>query len=139
MSSSVYIDNKGKDILILGKGPTQRLDRTTFIAEGKYPINFMQSERFVLNLHYNGNNSFLFVNATEVYQCKAKHSEIKYYALCLDNISENFTSNNLKKIELKGVVKSFSVDYNPINTNNILNIHKYSMKRRWYKIMFGIT
>ena len=40
MSSSVNIDNKGKDILILGKGPTQGLDRTTFTAEEKYPINF---------------------------------------------------------------------------------------------------
>ena len=77
MSSSVNIDNKGKDILILGKGPTQGLDRTTFTAEGIYPINFMQSERFVLNLHYNGNNGFLFVNATKAYQFKAKNSEIK--------------------------------------------------------------
>ena len=54
MSSSVHVDNKGKDILILGEGPTQGLDDTTLTAEAKYPINFTQSgKRFVLSLHYN--------------------------------------------------------------------------------------
>ena len=45
MSLSVHVDNKGKDILVLGKGPTQGLDGTTFTAEAKYPINFTQSYR----------------------------------------------------------------------------------------------
>ena len=40
MSSSVHADNNGKDILILGKGPTHTLNDTTLTAEGKYPINF---------------------------------------------------------------------------------------------------
>ena len=61
MSSSVNIDNKNKDILILSEVPTQGLDDTTLATEGKYPINFTQSEKiFVLSLHYNGSNSFLF-------------------------------------------------------------------------------
>ena len=52
MSSSVHVDNKGKDILILGEGPTQRLD-TTLTAKAKYPTNFTQSNRrFVLSLRY---------------------------------------------------------------------------------------
>ena len=98
MSSFVHVDNKGKDILILGEGPTQGLDDTTLTAEAKYPINFTQSgKRFVLSLHYNGSNSFLFVNATKVYQFKAKNSEIKDYALCLGNVSKDFTINNMKK------------------------------------------
>ena len=42
-------------------------------------------------------NSFLFVNATKVYQFKAKELEIKDDALCLGNISKDFTINNLKK------------------------------------------
>ena len=95
MGSSVHVDNKGKDILILGEGPTQELDDTTLTAEAKYSINFTQSgKRFVLSLHYNENNSFLFVNTTKVYQFKAKNSEIKHYALCL---GKNFTINNMKK------------------------------------------
>ena len=62
MSSSVLIDNKGKDILILGERKTQGLDDTTLTAEAKYPINFTQSgKRFVLSLHYNGINGFLLV------------------------------------------------------------------------------
>ena len=74
MSSSVHIDNKGKDILILGEGPTQGLDNTTLTAEAICPINFTQSrKRFVLSLHYNESNSFLFVNAAKVYQFKAKN------------------------------------------------------------------
>ena len=34
-----------------------------------------------------------------------------------------------KKTGLKGVVKFFSFNFNPIDTNNILDIHKYLMKR----------
>ena len=68
------------------------------MAEVKYFINFTQSgKRFVLSLHYNRSNSFLFVNAKKVYQFKVKNSEIKDYALCLGNISKDFTINNIKK------------------------------------------
>ena len=40
MSSSVHIDYKKKDILILGFGPTQGLDHTMLTAEAQYSINF---------------------------------------------------------------------------------------------------
>ena len=45
MNSSVHICNKGKDILILGDGPTQGLDDTTLTAEAIYSINFTQSKK----------------------------------------------------------------------------------------------
>ena len=71
MSSSVYIDNKNKDILVLGEWAAQGLDDATLTAEAKYPINFTQSrKRFVLSLHDNGSNSFLFVNAPKIHQSK---------------------------------------------------------------------
>ena len=61
--SSVHIDGRNKNILVLGEGPTQRLDNATITAESKYPINFTESgKRFLLSLHYNGSNSFLFLN-----------------------------------------------------------------------------
>ena len=108
MSSSVDVDNKGKGILILGEGSTQGLDSTILTAEANYPINFTQlGERFVLSLHDNGSNSFLFVNATKVYQFKARNLEIKDYALCLGNVSKDFSINNMKKTGLKGVVNVF--------------------------------
>ena len=43
MSLSVHTDNKGKDSLVLGKGPAQRLDNTTLTAEAEYSINFSRS------------------------------------------------------------------------------------------------
>ena len=45
MSSYVHVDKKGKDILILGEGPTQGLHYTTLTVERKYPINFTKSEK----------------------------------------------------------------------------------------------
>ena len=67
-SSSVFIDNRKKDILTLGEGPIQALDDATLTAEAKYSINFTQSNKnFCLSLHYKGSNSFLFVNATKIY------------------------------------------------------------------------
>ena len=68
MSSSLHIDNKNKDILILVQRLTKRLDDTTLTLEAIYLINFMQPHRqFVLSLHYNGSNRFLFINATKIY------------------------------------------------------------------------
>ena len=73
MSSSVHLDNKGKDILILGKGPTRGLDETTLTAEAQYSISLSRSNRkFCLNLHYNGSNSFLFVNSTKNISIQSK-------------------------------------------------------------------
>ena len=67
MGSSEHFDNKEKDILILGQGPTQGLECIKLIAETKYLINFIQPrKKLVLSLHYNGSNSFLFINATKI-------------------------------------------------------------------------
>ena len=111
MNSSMHIDNKNKDILILDEGPTQRLADITSTAEAKYPINFTQlGKRFVLSLHYNGSNSFLFVNATKTYQFKTKDSEIKDYELCFGNILKDFRINNMKKKNrIKRSCKYFSL------------------------------
>ena len=65
MSNSIHIDNKGKDILVLGKGPTQGLE-STLTAEKMYSINFTVTKKNCLRLHYNGGNSYLFVNGTEI-------------------------------------------------------------------------
>ena len=109
LSSSVHTDNKSKDILILGEGTTQGLDDTTLTEETIYPaINFTEpKKRFVLSLHCNGSNSFLFVNTTKIYQFKAKDPEIEDYALCLGNISKDFTINNMKKNRIKRNCKFF--------------------------------
>ena len=103
-SSSVHIDNRPKGILILSEGPTQGLDGATLTVEANCPINFKQPNKwFVLGLHYNESNSFLFVNSRKIYQFKAKGSKIKDYTLCWGIISNNFSLNNLKKAGLKGM------------------------------------
>ena len=130
MASSVHIDNKEKDILILGERPTQGLDDTTLTAESKYSINFTQSrKRFVLGLHYNESNSFLFANAAKIYQLIAKDSEIKKYPLCLRNLSGNCSANDTKKTGLNECVYDFSFDYRAFDTSNIIDIHNYLMKK----------
>ena len=54
---------------------------------------------------------FLFLNAVKTY-IKLKQNNQK-----LGNISKHFTLNNMKT-GLKGIVKVFSVDFNPINASD---------------------
>ena len=97
MSSSIHIDNKKKDILVLGKGPTQGLEHS-LTAEKMYSINFtLKKKKFCLNLHYNGANSYLFVNGTEIYEFKTKDSGVFVGPICLGNISKDCSVDNLKK------------------------------------------
>ena len=108
----------------------QGLDKTKIKPEAKYSNNLTRSRKFFcLNLHYNGSNSFLFVNATKIYQFKAKDSEIKKYPLGLGNISKGFSVSNMKKeTGLNGYVEDISVDFRIFGISDITNIHKYLVK-----------
>ena len=87
-------------IKVLGKGPTQGLQHT-LTAEKLYSINITkENTKFCLSLHYNGANSYLFVNGTEIIKFKAKDSEITTYPLCLGNISKAWSVDNMKKTGL---------------------------------------
>ena len=81
------------------KDQKQWLDYTTLSPEALYPINFTRPGiKVCLRLHYNGSNSFLFGNATKIYQFKAKDFEIKKHPLCLGNISKyEKRANNMKE------------------------------------------
>ena len=119
MSSSTKIYNRKKDILILGKGPTQGLEHT-LSAEKMYSINFtVIKKKFCLSLHYNGTNSYLFVNGTEIYKFKAKDSKIVASPLCLANISKDWSIDNMKTTGFTGYVYDFSVDYEAIDVDDI--------------------
>ena len=83
MSSSVHVDKKGKDILILGKGSTQGLGGHSLTAEKMYSVNFADHrKKYCLRLHYNGENSYLFLSSTEIVKFKAKDSKIIATPLC---------------------------------------------------------
>ena len=130
MSSSVHVDNKIKDILILGKCPTQGLGEHSLTEEKMYLVNFTDHrKRCCLSLHFNGANSYLFVNGTEIIKFKAKDSNIIATPLCLGNISKEWSVDNMKDTGLNGYVYDFSVDYDAAAADDIKNIHKYLMKK----------
>ena len=54
-------------------------------------------KKICLSLHYNGANSYLFVNSTEIHKFKAKDYEIVATPFCLGNISKDFSIDNMKK------------------------------------------
>ena len=133
MSSTTKIDNRKKDILILGKVPTQGLEHTLSV-EKMYSINFTkENTKFYLSLHYNGANSYLFANGKEIHKFTAKDSEINPYELCLGNISKDWSVDNMKKTSLKGYVYNFSVDYDAISNSGIKDIHKHLMEKNKVK------
>ena len=82
-----------------------------------------------LSLHCNGANSYLFVNGTEIYKFKAKDTEIVATQLYLENISKDWSADNMKKTGFNGYVYDFSVDYDATDVDDIKNIHKYLMKK----------
>ena len=86
-------------------------------------------------MHYNGENSYLFVNGTKIHKFKAKKYEIKdsEKEICLGNISTDFSADNMKKTGLYGRVYNFSIDFNNIPVNDILDIHKYLMEKNHIK------
>ena len=124
MSSSAHIDNKKKDILVLGRGPTQALEHT-LTAEKKYSINFAvkKNKTFCLILHYNGAGSYLFA--------------IVATPLCLGNVWKDWSVINMKETGLNGYVYEFCLDYEVLNTplkaaRNVPVLHNYLMIK--YKI-----
>ena len=134
MNSSPHIDNKGKDILILGIVPTQGLHEHLLTAEKMYSINFtVTKNKFCLSLHYNGANSYLFVNGKEIVKFKAKDPEIVANPLCLGNISKDWSVDNMKKTGLNGYVYEFNVNYNNFDGISsdkvILFSHRYLMAK----------
>ena len=95
-----------------------------------YSINFTVSKKkLCLSLHYNGANSYLFVNGREIYKFKAKYSEILASPLCLGKISKDWSTDNMKKTGFNGYVYDFSVDYYVTDVDDIKDIHKYLMKK----------
>ena len=70
-----------------------------------YYINFtLTRNRFCLSLHYNGANSYLFVNGTKIYKFKAKDSKVLVGPVCLGNISKDRSVDNMKRTRFNGYV-----------------------------------
>ena len=137
LSSFRHANNKANNILVLGKDFTQGINGATIYAEQMYSTNFtVTGKTFCLSLHYNGDNSYLFVNKKQMVKFKAKDFEIVPYPLCLGNISKDF--NSLKATGLYGYVYDFSVDYKATTNDKIHDIHTYLMKKNGIIRMFEI-
>ena len=98
-----------------------------------YKHNFTKpNEKFVLSLHHNGNNSYLFVNGVEELKLKTItfNNEMKQNILCLGNLSSDLSSANSRKTGLYGSIYNFAVDYSPLNSlGTTYDIHRYLMKK----------
>ena len=79
---------------------------------------------------YNGADSYLIVNGTKIVKFKAKDSEIEATPLCLGNVSKNFSKDDMKRTGFYEYAYNFSVDYDATAVNDVLDIHKYLMKKR---------
>ena len=129
MSSYAHIDNKKKDISVLGKGPTQGLEHT-LTAEKMYSINFtVVRKKFFFKPTLQWSKQFLFVNGTEIYKFKPKGSEILGGPICLGNNLKDSSVDNIKRTGFTGYVYYFSMDYDPTSVDDIKDIHKYLMKK----------
>ena len=84
----------------------------------------MQKKCILLILHYNGDDSYLFVSGKEIIKIKVKDSEIVPYPLCLGSLSKEFHVGYMRATGLIGYVYDFSVDYWAIANDKILDIHK---------------
>ena len=84
--------------------------------------------KFYLSLHYDADNSYLFVNGKEIFKFKADNKNVNFPTqFCLGSISNGLSNTESKEVSLNENVYDFSVDYNSIDKSDILNIHKYLM------------
>ena len=135
MSFSKNANKKANNIYVMDKDYIQKIYDTTIYAEKMFFKNFTDTgHKFLLSLHYNGENSYLFVNGKEELKFKAKSNQIIPKNLCLGNLSHDWTSDQSTKISLYGNIYDFVVDYKPIvGVDPIYNMHWYLMKKHSIK------
>ena len=125
LSDSSDEETKKTNILILGKGSVQ-INNTTIQAKIELKTNCTLPPKFILSVHYNGDDSYLFVNNIQQYKFKAKDSEIKTRKLCLGGFSNDSSLSDFAAI-IK--IYHFSIDYQLATTDKTQKIHKYLMKK----------
>ena len=129
-SSLVHANNKANNIYVMGHLFVQSINDTTLYAEKIYSQNFTAvNKKFVLSLHYNGDDSYLFVNDKQELKFKVKDDQIGKEILCLGNISDDWTAANPQNTGFWGEIYDFAVDYTSTNIGDRYNVHRYLMKK----------
>ena len=128
-SSLVHANNKANNIYVMGDLFVQGINDTTMYAEKVYSQNFSQaSKKFVLSLHYNGDDSYLFVNGKQELKFKSKTEHLVKEKLCIGNLSDQWTASELKKTGLHGNIYDFVADYEAtVGVGPIYDFHGYLM------------
>ena len=127
MSSSVHATNRANHIYLIGTGLTQDINDTMIYAEKNIYRNFIDfGKKFVLSLHYNGDNSYLFVNGRQELKFKAKTDQLVKEKLCIGNLSDQWTASESEKTGVYGKIYDFVVDYEQISgVKTIYDMHRY--------------
>ena len=119
MKNSSHTTNKKHRLYILGKIFTQRLQYgATIYAEHDYvKVNGTQvNKKFILSIHYNGDNLYMFINGVQKFKLKAMSSFNLDNLLVIGNTSTNFPSQtDHKKAALHGDIYDFLVSYEAAN------------------------
>ena len=128
-SSSIHATNRANNIYVMGKEFIQGINGTTIYAEKLFHNNFTKfGVKFVLSLHYNGDNSYLFANGRQELKFKAKDDQIINEKLCLGNLRDQWTTSESEKTGVYGNIYDFVVDYKVINgVKPIYDMHRYLM------------
>ena len=95
------------------------------------------NKELCLSPHYNGRDCYLFVNGVKMYQFITKDSEFNAFSLCFGNISKDFAVDNINETGLYRYVYYFPAYYDRIGVDDILDIHKYLIKKQ-YKIIIRL-
>ena len=86
--------------------------------------------KFCLSLHYNADNSYLFINGKEIFKFKSDNKNKNFPTrFCLGSFSDGFSATESREVSLNTNVYDFTDDYNSIHKYDILNIHKYLMTK----------
>ena len=127
MSFSVHATNRANHIYLMGTGLTQGINDTTIYAEKNFYRNFTDfGKKFVLRLHYNDDNSYLFVKGRQELKSKAKTDQLVKEKLCIGNLSDQWTTSESEKTGVYGKIYDFVVDYEQISgVKTIYDMHRY--------------
>ena len=127
MSSSVHTTNRANPIYLMDTGLTQGINDTTIYAEKNFYRNFTDfGKKFVLSLHYNGDNSYLFVHGRQELKFKAKTDQLVKEKICIGNLSDQWTTSESEKTGVYGRIYDFVVDYEQISgVKAIYDMHRY--------------
>ena len=129
MSFSAHATNIANHIYLMGDGLTQGINDTTLYVEKNYWRNFTDPGRkFMVSLHYNGDESYFFVNGRQELKFKAKTDQLVKEKLCIGKLSDQWTTSESEKTELYGNIYDFVVDCEQIRVvKTIHDMHRYLM------------